>query len=167
MNKKRPNQTPPELQDEVPLEVTVQYANRKPWAPSRQTIGLWAYVACQSCRCNSLTVRIVGRPESRRLNRSYRKKDKATNVLSFPDGATRDETGRTLLGDLVVCAPVVAAEAKQQGKTLSAHWAHMIVHGTLHLLGYDHERNADAKRMERHEAKILQSLGYVNPYSIN
>jgi probable rRNA maturation factor len=106
---------------------------------------------------------VVGSAESRRLNRRYRGNDKPTNVLSFPSGLARVH-GKRPLGDLVVCAPVVAREAREQKKSRNAHWAHMIVHGTLHLLGYDHERDAQAKRMERREIKLLRNLGYANPY---
>jgi probable rRNA maturation factor len=110
-----------------------------------------------------LGVRVVGPAESRRLNRAYRGKDKPTNVLSFP--ASREE--RELcgsLGDLVVCAAVVAAEARDQGKERAAHWAHMVVHGVLHLHGYDHERPRAARAMERLEVEILDGFGYQNPY---
>ena len=104
-----------------------------------------------------LTIRVVGAAESRRLNRTWRGKDKPTNVLSFAAEAP-------LLGDLAICAPVVAREARTQGKPRSAHWAHMVVHGVLHLLGYDHENDRDAARMEARETKILAQLGMPNPY---
>lgn len=169
MKKKRPSQTiKPET---APLELTVQYAFRKagaarrPWAPTRHMIALWAYAALGPRRtpCD-LAVRVVGAAESRRLNKQFRGKDKPTNVLSFPATVAQAD-GRRPLGDLIVCAPVVAEEAAQQAKSREAHWAHMVVHGTLHLLGYDHERGADAaRRMERHEVKILKSLGYSDPY---
>ena len=161
--------------------VEVQYARREPWVPSRRRIAGWARAAMGTRRGGELSVRVVGNAESRRLNRHYRGKDKPTNVLSFgfekgtvpfsnnarrgPRGAKRGLSSFPL-GDLVVCAPVVAREAREQGKSREAHWAHMIVHGTLHLLGYDHERDADAKRMERREIAILKQLGYINPYEI-
>ena len=104
-----------------------------------------------------LTIRVVGAAESRRLNRTWRGKDKPTNVLSFHADAP-------LLGDLAICAPVVAREAREQRKAPIAHWAHMVVHGVLHLLGYDHESDRDAARMEAREAKILAQLGMPNPY---
>jgi probable rRNA maturation factor len=107
-----------------------------------------------------LTVRIVGSPESRSLNRRYRNKDKPTNVLSFPSDAPG------VLGDLVICAPVVNREAREQGKAAAAHWAHMVVHGVLHLLGFDHIRPADAKVMERRERAILARLSFPDPYQI-
>jgi probable rRNA maturation factor len=107
-----------------------------------------------------LTLRIVGAPESRALNRRYRGKDKPTNVLSFPSDAPG------MLGDIVVCAPVVNREAREQGKDPAPHWAHMVVHGVLHLLGFDHIRAADAKVMEGRERAILARLSYPDPYKI-
>lgn len=109
-----------------------------------------------------ITVRIVGEAEGRQLNRSYRAKDYATNVLSFPADETID--GVRLLGDLALCAPVIAREAGEQGKSVRAHHAHLTVHGVLHLLGHDHEDAAGAERMEALEIRILASLGYANPY---
>jgi probable rRNA maturation factor len=111
-----------------------------------------------------LGLAVVGAPESRRLNAQYRGRDCATNVLSFP--APRPPPGAPVraLGDLVICARVLRAEARAQAKTLRAHWAHLVVHGTLHLIGYDHERDADARRMERREIAVLRRLGFANPY---
>ncbi|MGA7538119.1 MAG: rRNA maturation RNase YbeY, partial [Steroidobacteraceae bacterium] len=121
-------------------------------------------------------VRVVGAAESRRLNARYRGKDRPTNVLSFPPpplparrsaaitSRSREEGDSRLLGDLVICAQVVRAEARAQRKPLKAHWAHLIVHGALHLVGYDHELEADAKRMERREIAVLRRLGFANPY---
>lgn len=114
-----------------------------------------------------VSVRVVGREEMRRLNRDYRGQDKATNVLSFPNAGTTglpaDATG--VLGDIVVCAAVVGDEAAHQGKPVNDHWAHMLVHGTLHLLGFDHEAQADALQMEALEARILASQGLEDPYA--
>ena len=126
-----------------------------------------------------LGIRVVGSAESRRLNARYRGKDKPTNVLSFPPAplprplsggpAPRNrQSGAAArpLGDLVICAQVVRSEAREQEKPLQAHWAHLVVHGALHLIGYDHERDAEAKRMERREIAILRRLGFANPYRI-
>lgn len=115
----------------------------------------------------SVDIRIVGREEGRELNAHYRDKDYATNVLSFPADlpeALLAELDERPLGDLAICADVVAAEAREQGKPLVAHWAHMIVHGGLHLLGYDHIEADDAARMEPLELEILSCLGIDNPY---
>ena len=111
-----------------------------------------------------LSVRIVGERGSRALNACYRRKDRPTNVLSF-EGAGRLPDGRNFIGELVICAPVVAREARLQGKTLAAHWAHMTVHGVLHLLGFDHERAAEAAKMTVREIQILDRLGFSNPYA--
>jgi probable rRNA maturation factor len=111
-----------------------------------------------------LSVRIVGEAGSRALNACYRRKDRPTNVLSF-EGAGHLPDGRDFLGELVICAPVVAREARSQGKTLQAHWAHMTVHGMLHLLGFDHERAAEAAKMAVREIQILDRLGFSNPYA--
>jgi probable rRNA maturation factor len=121
---------------------------------------------------------VVGPTESRRLNSHFRGKDKPTNVLSFPavdmPAPVGDEAGQSgareraasalPLGDLVICPQVLRAEAREQHKSLRAHWAHLVVHGTLHLIGYDHEKDADATRMERREVLVLRRLGFANPY---
>jgi len=111
-----------------------------------------------------LTVRIVDIAESQSLNKQYRNKDKPTNVLSFPFEVP-DGIELNLLGDLVICADIVSKEAKAQHKTVQAHWAHMLVHGCLHLLGYDHINNDDAEHMETLEIDILAKLGFNNPYN--
>lgn len=108
-------------------------------------------------------MRVVGPAESRRLNRTYRGKDKPTNVLSFPASKEERELCGSL-GDLVVCAAVVAEEAREQGKERAAHWAHMVVHGVLHLHGFDHESSRDARVMERLEVEIMRAFGYHDPY---
>ena len=114
-----------------------------------------------------MSVRIVDAAEITELNRTYRGKDKPTNVLSFPfeapPGLPADEL-EDELGDIIVCAEVVETEAQEQHKTREAHWAHMIIHGTLHLLGYDHETEAEAGEMESLEKRIMQQLGYADPY---
>jgi len=114
---------------------------------------------CEVC------IRIVDSAESQSLNSKYRNTNKPTNVLSFPYDIPKEvELESRLLGDLVVCSPIIETEAKQQGKNLEAHWAHMIIHGTLHLLGYDHIQDAEAVKMEAIEVELLKRLGYQNPY---
>jgi probable rRNA maturation factor len=105
-----------------------------------------------------ITLRIVGRAEGRKLNGHFRKKNYPTNVLSFPYGGGR--------GDVVLCHPVVVKEARAQGKTLRAHYAHLVVHGVLHLRGHDHLRKSEAARMERAEIRILRRLGFGDPYTL-
>ena len=141
----------------------MQIATRRIGVPHARTFARWANAACAAgiarsrSQATELTIRVVGAAESRRLNRTWRGKDKPTNVLSFAADAP-------VLGDLAICAPVVAREAREQGKSPAAHWAHMVVHGVLHLLGYDHENDRDAARMEARETKILAQLGMPNPY---
>lgn len=113
-----------------------------------------------------ITIRIVDEEEGLALNKTWRKKDYATNVLSFPVGELLEQAPN-LLGDIVVCAPVVEQEAHDQGKNFDAHWAHLIVHGVLHLQGYDHESEGQADEMESLEIQILENIGYTNPYEIN
>ena len=111
-------------------------------------------------------MRVVARRTSRELNFTYRGRDAATNVLSFPVPRLPLVSGeaRRPLGDLVICARVVRAEARQQRKGIKAHWAHLVIHGALHLLGYDHERHDEARRMERREVAVLKRFGINNPY---
>jgi len=110
-----------------------------------------------------LSIRVVGPARSRSLNAHYRHKDKPTNVLSFT-GAGQVPDGRDFLGELVICAAVVAREARTQEKTLESHWAHMTIHGVLHLLGFDHERRPEAAKMAKKEIQILDRLGFSDPY---
>lgn len=130
--------------------------------PSARAIARWARLAVGSAGAGcELSVRVVARGESQRLNVRYRGKDYATNVLSFPAAVAQARH----LGDLVICAAVVRREALAQGKPLAAHWAHLVIHGCLHLLGFDHERGAaDARRMERREIALLAQLGLPDPY---
>lgn len=109
------------------------------------------------------TIRIVDKSESQALNAQYRGKKVPTNILSFPADVPHIEY--QCLGDLVICAPLVAAEAEQQRKSVKAHWAHLAVHGMLHLQGFDHENELDANKMEALEVEILSTLGYSNPYN--
>jgi probable rRNA maturation factor len=145
------------------LSVEVQRTVRK-WAPTRSDIATWAGTALgRKAAGRELGVRVVGPAESRRLNARYRGKDKPTNVLSFPAVELPAGPERPL-GDLVICPDVLRVEAREQRKSLRAHWAHLVVHGTLHLVGYDHEDTADADRMERREIAVLRRLGFPNPY---
>ena len=111
------------------------------------------------------TIRVVGESESRALNLRFRDNDSSTNVLSFP--ADNEYLGYQCLGDLVICAPVVTTEASQQDKSELAHWAHMVVHGMLHLQGFDHQTDEETQKMEALEVDILSGLGYINPYNIS
>lgn len=132
--------------------------------PDEETIHTWVAAALQGQGDHAeLTVRITDIDEITRLNSEYRNKAGATNVLSFPADLPA-ELEIPLLGDIVICAPVVEKEAQEQQKTLEAHWAHMVVHGTLHLLGYDHIDDADALLMESKETEILSKLGFPDPY---
>jgi probable rRNA maturation factor len=146
-----------------PLLLDVSYAAEKPWVPSSRQLATWAESALASSRRSALSIRIVGNARSRSLNARYRHKDSATNVLSFA-GAGVAPDGRLLLGELVICAPVVAREARAQAKTLKAHWAHMTIHGVLHLQGFDHEKPSEARNMEAREIQILDRLGFSDPY---
>jgi len=147
------------------LTVSVQYAAARAGLPAKATIAKWAVAALRGTRKKriAMSVRLVDSRESAMLNRRYRDKPGPTNVLSFPfecpPGARTD-----VLGDLVICAPVVRREARQQGKAERAHWAHMVVHGILHLRGYDHKNRKDAANMETLEIRILKGLGFPDPY---
>jgi probable rRNA maturation factor len=146
------------------LQLQVQRRVRA-WSPTRRDLTRWVATALGrgAAAGGELGLAVVGAPESRRLNAHYRGRDCATNVLSFPPPPPRGPPPRAL-GDLVICPRVLRAEARAQAKTLRAHWAHLVVHGTLHLIGYDHERDADARRMERREIAVLRRLGFANPY---
>ena len=150
-----------------PAVVTVQNAAAATAVPAAAQVRKWARSALAPDVRGELTVRIVDANESAELNSRYRAKKGATNVLSFraePPHAAADEL--LPFGDVVICAEVVEREAREQGKPLAAHWAHMVVHGTLHLQGYDHEEAADAHAMEARERALLAKLGFPDPYSI-
>ncbi|CWW95511.1 TPA: rRNA maturation RNase YbeY [Haemophilus influenzae] len=132
--------------------------------PAEEQIVQWATAAVQPEDNEvEMTVRIVDEAESHELNLTYRGKDRPTNVLSFPFECP-DEVELLLLGDLVICRQVVEREAAEQEKPLMAHWAHMVVHGSLHLLGYDHIEDDEAEEMESLETQIMQGLGFDDPY---
>ncbi len=145
------------------LELNIQFAVKKSLRPRRSDFRRWAKAALMADAVVAL--RVVDEKEGRSLNREYRGKDYATNVLTFAYGA--DASGSPLAGDIVICAPVVAREAAEQGIRMKAHYAHLTVHGMLHLQGYDHETEAEAVTMESVESFIMQRLGYSDPYAEN
>ena len=146
------------------ITLDLQIACEQKNLPKKSDFQLWVNTALkQYNKPFELTIRIVENSESQQLNHQYRGKDKPTNVLSFPfevpEGIELD-----LLGDLVIAANIVALEAQEQQKTLSAHWAHMVIHGCLHLLGFDHINDDEADEMENIEIDLLAQLGFKNPY---
>jgi probable rRNA maturation factor len=157
-------------QGPVRLDVAVGYALPRAGLPAAVSFRRWVAAAFEGrIREADLAIRLVGTKEGRALNRHYRGKDYATNVLSFPaemaEGVKLPKGVRMpLLGDLVICAPVVAREAKEQDKALNDHYAHLTVHGALHLLGWDHEDDRDAEAMEALEREILAGMGIEDPY---
>jgi probable rRNA maturation factor len=144
--KKKPKKTRPG--NRIAIQVAVA------GAPSATLLRRFAREASRA----NVTLRVVGRAEGQKLNRQFRQRNHPTNVLSFPYGGSS--------GDIVLCHPVIAREAKEQGKTLRAHYAHLVVHGVLHLRGRDHRRRTDAARMEREEIRILARLGFADPYTL-
>ncbi|GIU18366.1 MULTISPECIES: rRNA maturation RNase YbeY [unclassified Shewanella] len=146
------------------IDLDVQVAVEGFELPSQAELELWVKTALRDTMSEAeLTIRIVDVEESQELNKTYRGKDKPTNVLSFPFEAPPG-IELPLLGDLVICAEVVKQEAIDQNKPLLAHWAHMVVHGCLHLLGYDHIDDSEAEEMESLETQLIENLGYTNPY---
>ena len=144
--------------------IHVQRESRVPRLPSERSLRGWARAALATgATAGELCLRVVDEDEMRALNARYRGRDYATNVLSFPAELPAGAPV-ALLGDIVLCAPVVEREACAQGKPGRAHWAHLVVHGTLHLLGHDHERPRDARRMESLEREILGAIGIPDPY---
>ncbi|KKO48919.1 endoribonuclease YbeY [Arsukibacterium sp. MJ3] len=149
------------------IVLDLQLASCHAELPTEHDFERWINAAIQPFQTEAeVTVRIVDNPESQQLNLQYRGKDKSTNVLSFPFQAPPGME-LPLLGDIVICAPVIASEASQQQKVLNHHWAHMVVHGCLHLLGFDHINDSDAEEMEAEEIQILASLGINNPYLLD
>ncbi|MDH3758418.1 MAG: rRNA maturation RNase YbeY [Gammaproteobacteria bacterium] len=154
------------------MNVDVQIAADAAGIPASDSIRDWVQRAVNETapgRDVDVSVRIVDEHEMRALNRDYRDQDQPTNVLAFPagDAGFVPPGERLLLGDIVVCATVVAGEAEEQGKPLDHHWGHMLVHGTLHLLGHDHATDRDAEVMETLERRVLASLGIADPYAGN
>jgi probable rRNA maturation factor len=144
----------------VRLALELQDAARSTKVPDARKFRAWAKAAL--ARSAQVTVRVVGAAEGRKLNRAYRGKDYATNVLTFVyESAPR----RPLSGDIVLCAPVLAKEAREQGKALEAHYAHLTVHGLLHLQGWEHDTAGDARAMEERETRLLARLGFPDPYA--
>ncbi len=149
----------------VGLMLDRQQACDSPHIPVQARLEAWAGAVLVGRRDHAeMTIRIVDEAEGAELNLSYRGKQGPTNVLSFPFDPPPGIDDLALIGDLVICAPVVEREAAKQGKPVEAHWAHMVVHGTLHLLGYDHQSEGQAVEMEALETEILQGLGFSAPY---
>lgn len=146
-------------------QIDIESNSQSQLLPALPELERWISAALQSQQFEEaeVSVYIVDEAEGRELNAQYRGKDYPTNVLSFPADIA-EEIGIPLLGDLVICAPVVEREAQEQGKTLPAHWAHMLVHGTLHLVGFDHIDDDEAEIMETLETQIVTGLGYPAPY---
>jgi probable rRNA maturation factor len=138
-------------------DLVIQRVSRAAHIPADARLRAWARAALR--RRAAVTLRFVAEAEARRLNREFRGKDHPTNVLTFIYASA------PLAGDVVICTPVVAREAREQGKPTEAHYAHLVVHGLLHLQGEDHENDAEARRMERRERSILKRLGYADPYA--
>lgn len=151
------------------IDLDLQQASEAPFKFSAKALTDWAEAALNAVSTKDgeasyeLTIRIVNEAESQALNHEYRGKDKPTNVLSFPFEVP-EHVELSLLGDLIICQQVVEREATEQGKTSQAHWAHMVIHGVLHLLGYDHIEDDEAEEMEAIEIDVLATLGFANPY---
>jgi len=142
------------------LTLNLRRLTRSGWGPGAAALRGWATLALgRRARGRELSILVVGAARSRSLNQRYRNRDRPTNVLSFPSASPG-----LGLGDLVICPQVLRREARAAGKPERAHWMHLVMHGALHLIGYDHERPADARRMERREVRLLRTLGVANPY---
>jgi probable rRNA maturation factor len=151
--------------------IVIQLAADNAFVPKRSLLRKWAkealtnQTASKKVESAEVTIRIVNIPEMSALNLSYRHKEGPTNVLSFPFSTPEEvDMEIPILGDIAICAEVVNQEAQEQGKSREAHWAHMVVHGIFHLLGYDHENDRDAALMESLEIEVMQTLGFLNPY---
>jgi len=146
------------------IEVEIQKASSSSTVPSELKFRQWVTAALHEFGDAELVVRIVDRDESQQLNARFRSRETATNVLSFP-AELPEEVDLPLLGDVVICAPLVEQEAQEQNKLPESHWAHLTIHGILHLLGYDHQTEEEAARMESLEISLLQSLDFRDPYN--
>lgn len=148
------------------VDIQVALENPEPELPGTNTIEQWVSKTLTNFKNNAeVSLRIVEANEIQALNKRYRQKDKTTNVLAFPSELPEGiELDYELLGDVVICSDVVKQEAIQQQKTYQAHFAHMLIHGILHLLGYDHQNDQDARKMEEQEINILKELDFANPY---
>ena len=145
------------------FHITIQYTADKALAPKARLLRKWAkQTLSKQIKSADITIRIVDKNEMSILNATYRHKHAPTNVLSFPFSTSNNST--LLLGDIIICADIVNQEAQEQHKSPRAHWAHMVIHGVFHLLGFDHKTNRDAKIMESLEIKIMETLGFTNPY---
>ncbi len=149
------------LNPALSAQITIQRQVPARGIPSPLSLRRWALAALEPA-AGELTIRLVDENEMRELNRRYRGKDRPTNVLSFP--YDEKELQIPLLGDIVICAPVVAREAREQAKSVREHWAHMVIHGCLHILGYDHVQDSDAGIMESRERELLACFGISDPY---
>jgi probable rRNA maturation factor len=149
------------------VAIAVQNRARGLLVPEAKLMRLWIRSAVGGNRRGEVVLRIVGRAEGAELNRRYRKREGATNVLAFPAAAEFSHVGEDPppLGDLVVCAEVLEREAREQGKSLDQHWAHVLIHGALHLIGYDHETADGAQAMEARERELLAGFGFDDPYA--
>jgi probable rRNA maturation factor len=148
----------------VGLTVTLRRSTRRGWVPGAAALQRWAILALgRRVRGGELALLVVGAARSRTLNRRYRGRDYPTNVLAFP-AATHPGAAGEMLGDIVICPDVLLREARAQRKPARAHWMHLFVHGVLHLIGHDHQRAAQARRMEQREVRVLRALGVANPY---
>ena len=146
----------------INIKMDVQVLSTLDSIPKQEQLMQWASATLNNPEAE-LGLRIVDETEARQLNNTWRNKDYATNVLSFPVGEKLEQVP-DLLGDIVICAPVVEREASEQGKETLAHWAHLLIHGILHLQGYDHQSDEEADLMETEEIRILTELGFTNPY---
>lgn len=146
-------------------DIDCQFAVEGHYVPAQESLTSWALAAMEDDTAG-VTLRLVDTDEIRQLNAGYRGKDKPTNVLSFPSDLP-PEIGEDYLGDIAICAPVVNTEASEQSKAADAHWAHMVIHGVLHLRGFDHIDDEQARVMESLEIRLLAQLGFADPYTLH